>query len=136
MFLTVIYFENTQAMRVLIFSKSPKFYVDFKNGEKSQQNTFAFLDNCIWIRWYKLQILQREYLSPPVGVLKKSGKSSSITNMRSFLSQSPSERKHNMIKVLSWRFHKCLIHSNMLTGEWCYETSLFTHLFNHGFQNL
>ena len=118
----------------IFFSKVLKFDVDFKNVEKFQQNIFTFLDN--WIRCCKFQILQREYLSPAVNVLKKSRKISNITNKRGFLSQSYSEIQHNLMKVLSWRFHKCLGPSNMLTVEWCYETRLFRHLFNHAFHNL
>ena len=104
--------------------------------KKFHKRFLLFLDNCIWIRSPKFQILQREYLSPAVNVLTKSGKITNITNKRGFLSQSPSEIQHNLMKVLSWRFHKCLGPSNMLRLEWWYEAGLFRHLRNHVFQNL
>ena len=82
--------------------------------KKKFNNFFFSLDNIIWMRSFKFQILQREYLSPAVNVLTKSGKISNITNKRGFPSQSYSEIQHNFMKVLSWRFHKCRP-STMLT---------------------
>ena len=123
-------------MKVIFLLNFLKFDVDLNNGEKILQNIFFFLDNSTWIRSCKLQILQREYLSPVVIVLTKSGISSNITNKRGFLSQSPSEIQHNLMKVLSSRFHKCLGPSNMLTVEWCYQTGLFRYSCNLAFHNL
>ena len=88
------------------FSKCLKFNADFKNRERNLQNVFTSWDNCIWIRSWKFQILQREWLSPAVNVITKSRKSSNITNKRRFLSESPSEIQHNFMKVLSWRFYQ------------------------------
>ena len=123
-------------MKVIFLLNFLKFDVDLNNGEKILQNIFFFLDNSTWIRSCKLQILQREYLSPAVIVLTKSGISSNITNKRGFLSQSPSEIQHNLMKVLPWRFHKCLGPSYMLTAEWCYQTGLFRYSCNLAFHNL
>ena len=123
-------------MKVIFLLNFLKFDVDLNNGEKILQNIFFFLDNSTWIRSCKLQILQREYLSPVVIVLTKSGISSNITNKRGFLSQSPSEIQHNLMKVLSSRFHKCLGPSYMLTVEWCYQTGLFRYSCNLAFHNL
>ena len=101
------------------FLKCLKFDVNLKKREKIPQNVFPFLDICIWIRSCKFQIVQREYLSPAVNVLTQSRESSNITNKRDFLSQSLSEIQDSLLKVLSWRLHKCLWPTNMLTVEWC-----------------
>ena len=106
-------------------SKCSKFDADLKNGEKNQLKVFSFLDNCTWLRSCKFQILQTDYLSSKGNVWTKSRKISNITNKRGFLSHSPSEIQLNLMKVLSWRFQKCLGPSNMLTFEWWNESLLF-----------
>ena len=107
-----------------------------KMEKKFHKRFLLFLDNCILIRSPKFQIVQREYLSPAVNVLTKSGKISNITNKRGFLSHSPLEIQHNLMKVLSSKFHKCLRPWNMFIVQWCYETELIRHLCNHAFHNL
>ena len=118
------------------FSKCWKFDADFKNGQKTWQNVFSLLDNCIWYSSCRLQILQREYLSLTVNVLRKSRKSSNISNREVFQVSFPQSDKKKLVKELSWRFHKCLEPFNMLTIEGCYETGLFKHLSNYAFHSL
>ena len=69
-----------------------------KMEKKFHKRFLLFLDNCILIRSPKFQIVQREYLSPAVNVLTKSGKISNITNKKGFLGQFLSETQHNLMK--------------------------------------
>ena len=42
------------------FSKYSKFYGDFGNAEKNQENIFWFWDNCIWIGSVRYSFLLKE----------------------------------------------------------------------------
>ena len=75
-------------MRVTFFSKCLKFDISLKHAAKIWENNFAFLDNWISIRSSKFQILQREYLSLAVNVLRNTRKRLNITNKRDVLSHS------------------------------------------------
>ena len=119
-------FHSLQFQKYIRY-ESHRFFQDVWNlryiskmEKKFKKNFFNFFDNSIWIRLFNFQMLQREYLSSEENVLTKSCKSSNITNKRGFLSQCLSEIQRNLIKVLSWRFDKCLGPSNMLTVEWWY----------------
>ena len=41
-------FGHIQAMKVILFSKYSKFYVDFENAIKFSENVDGFQDNCDW----------------------------------------------------------------------------------------
>ena len=59
--------------------KCSEFNRNFKNGGKNREKCFPFRDKCIWIGSAKLSLLRKEYLWPPVNVLKNSFKILSIT---------------------------------------------------------
>ena len=111
------------------FPKCSKFDEDLENRQKSSENVFNFLENCIWYSTFRFQIQQREYLWSAVNVFIKTRKSSNI-NKRAFLGQFNSKSQRNFVKVLSWRFHKCFATFNILTVEEYYETVVFKHLCN------
>ena len=62
-------FGNEYAKRVIFFSKSSKFDVDFEIAQQNSDKPFCFWHKCIWIFCVKLPVLRMEYLSSAVNVL-------------------------------------------------------------------
>ena len=54
----------------MYFSKSSKFYEDFKNAIKFPEKCFGFLDNCIRVGYGKFSVLWAENLSSVINALK------------------------------------------------------------------
>ena len=69
----------TSAMNAIPFWKYPKFKVDFKIAAANWEINFCFWDNCIWIGFFKLSLLSREYLWPQFNVLTNSPKIFHVT---------------------------------------------------------
>ena len=65
-------FEITKSMRVIFFPKCSKFQLDFKNGVKTCEKVFYFLDNCVWIGIVKLPLFWKEQFSSAANVLRSS----------------------------------------------------------------
>ena len=40
--------RHIEAMKVIVFAKYSKFYVDFENAIKLPENVDGFEDNCVW----------------------------------------------------------------------------------------
>ena len=58
-----------------------------------------------------------------------------ITKRHFFPTQLPSQRLINMVKVVWFRFQKCLVPLTMLLPEGSSERGLFRDLFSHPFRN-
>ena len=67
-------FGNTNAVRVIFFSKNSKFNLDFKKGAKNWENFFCFWQNCMWTATVKLSLLRTGYFSSATNVLATSPK--------------------------------------------------------------
>ena len=55
-------FGNTKPMRVILFFKTFKFEIDFKNADKNREKFFSFSDNSIWIGIVKLSLFTTGYI--------------------------------------------------------------------------
>ena len=89
----------------LFFWKCSKFKLHFKNSATNSENSFSLRHNIIWIGYLKLSLLRTEYLSAAVNMLTDILSALYITKQ----SQLPSKWSKNMIKVLWFRFQKCLV---------------------------
>ena len=49
--------------------KCSKFNEDFKKAGKNSEEVFCFWDNSIWIGFFKLSLLRREYIWSAINVL-------------------------------------------------------------------
>ena len=67
-------FGNTKAVRIIFFSKSSKFKLDFRNAAKNLEKFFSFSDNWISIGILKLSLLRTGYFSSVANVLTSSPK--------------------------------------------------------------
>ena len=65
--------------RLIFFFKSSKLDVDFRNAAKKLAKVFCFLDDYIFIGCRENLLLQREFFSSAVSVLRNSPKISDIT---------------------------------------------------------
>ena len=57
-------------MGVISFSKYLKVHVHFRNSAENWEKVFCILDNCIWIGESKFTLIQKEYFSSAVSVLR------------------------------------------------------------------
>ena len=79
-------FRNTQAMRVIFFSKRSKFHIDFNDVAKSLETFFCCWDHCIWIGIVKFSLWRTRYFSWTANVLTSSPKILHINKRDSFTS--------------------------------------------------
>ena len=79
-------FRNTQATRVIFFSKRSKFRIDFNDVAKSLETIFCCLDNCIWIGIVKFSLWRTRYISWTANVLTSSSKILHVNKRDSFTS--------------------------------------------------
>ena len=63
-------FKHTEAMKVIFFSKNPKFFLDFQNAITLPENVAGFEDNCVWTCYGSFCQLWQEYMWWAVNVLK------------------------------------------------------------------
>ena len=63
-------FGNIEVMKVIIFSKCWKFYVEFQNAVKPPENLDRFEDNCAWSCCWSFTQLWEEYMWWSVNVSK------------------------------------------------------------------
>ena len=68
--MAVCFFENTEAMRVIFFSKFWKINVDLKNSENRGEKVICLWDNYISIGCVNLSQLRSEYSSSAVNASK------------------------------------------------------------------
>ena len=72
-FFSINNFQNIWAMKlVFFFSKSAKFYLDFKYARKSSENDFGFGDNGAWSYSCNLVLLSDEFKCSTLNVLENS----------------------------------------------------------------
>ena len=89
--------------------KCSKFNLHFETTEKSWEKVFPFRDNSIWVCWFKLFLLRREYFWPAVNVLKNSPEVLSISKRDFFELHWVHSGLINMVKVVSFIFQHSLI---------------------------
>ena len=53
---------HIEAMNKIFFSNCPKFYTDFENAMKLEENVDGFEDNCIWTCRGSFCQLWKEYM--------------------------------------------------------------------------
>ena len=63
-------FGHIENMKVILFSNSSKFYVDFENAIKLGENVDCFEDNYVWSYCGSFCQLSQEYMRWSVSVLK------------------------------------------------------------------
>ena len=63
-------FGHVEPMKVILFPKRSKSYVDFENAIKIGENVDDFKDNCVWICCGSFCQLWQEYMSLAVNVWK------------------------------------------------------------------
>ena len=107
----------TLLMRVIFCFILFKIWYRFDKLIKKLGKFFCFLYNCIWIGRRKFALLQREYMSSAVSVLRKSPKVWDITKTDPFELHLFQSDKKNMTKVRSCRFLHCLGPFSMLTAK-------------------
>ena len=103
--------------------------------ENIQKNVLVF--KIIAFKYGNCKFSQSEtgYLSSAVSVLTNTPKNSNLTN-GDILETYPLIMIKDMVKVLSYRFHKCFGPFNMLIFQGCSETTLFREWSNQFFDSL
>ena len=71
-------------MKLIVFSKCTKFYVDCKNGKKIWENAWSFWDNGLWTCCGNFSQLWGEYVWLAVNVLPESPQISRLTTRNVF----------------------------------------------------
>ena len=116
--------------------KYRKFYADFGNPEKSSQNNFRFLDNCIWIGCVKHSLLLRENTFHRVSICKRTVSRFQILLRENFSSWFFFILIIKYDKILPYWFKQCFWPLNMLTAHKCSGLGIFRHLSNSPFCSL
>ena len=100
-----------------------KIWCRFHKLNKKFRKSFSFLTQVHLSRDRQIVTIQKRILVIGSQCVDKHPYHFKPQYGRCFPTQSPSNSSKKVIEVLSWRFHKCLGHFNMLTVEGCSETT-------------
>ena len=123
-------FGNTLAMTIYFFLKMFKIWWRFRKWKKKHRKCVLFLRLYQFNRERDILTLWNIILVIASPCVNKHPYDFQLQSGRCFPNHFTSEWWKNMIKVLSWRFHKSLGTLNMLNLEECSDNAIFSEWSN------
>ena len=122
----VFNFGNTLAMRIFFFMEMFKIWWRFHKWNKTLRKSLLFLRELHLNREPKIFSIRKRMHVIGSPCVNKHPYDFKLQSGRYFRNDFSWDWWKNMIKLLSWRFHKCSGTLNVLTVEECSDTVLFS----------